>query len=87
MKAGIYSPKISVMIRWKVVGGIFSLNIITTATKMPHSMMKVVFVGIWLYPLKPSKELYGSWPTTASRMPSLRGKVNASLAVSAFNIQ
>ena len=51
------------MIRWNVDGVVFKLNIVTTTTKTPHLVMKVVFswlserIPIWLYPLNPSKKL------------------------------
>ena len=84
IKAGMYSPSISEMIRWNVVGAVFSPNIITTATNTPHSVTNVLFswssgcMRTWLYPLKPSKKLYISCPTTTSNTLSVNGKGNVS---------
>ena len=43
MNPGIYSPNISMIMRWNVVGTVFSLNIMTIATNTPHSVTKAVF--------------------------------------------
>ena len=45
MNAGMYSPNTYEMIRWKVVGVVFNLNIMTTVTKTPLLLQMSFFLG------------------------------------------
>ena len=80
MNVGMYSPNIFIMILWNIVDVVFN-------------PMNVVFswssrcIWIWLYPLKPSRKLYTSWPVTASNTPSVKGSGNTLVNVVAFSFR